>query len=143
MLVEPNVFLFTEEQREHGPVVRGGQTGGPFGQQPAQIAGVWHRRLSVKLVHSVPVVRGHEAHEIGTCTSTSTVTRCVAGWLAELLLLLLLRRHTSPQLCHLPTAPRLGFPKLLYQPSKRGISQVISQRESVQHTFQQRFLVVF
>lgn len=38
------------------------------------------------------------------------------------------------QLWDLPTAPRLGDPKLLYQPSKRGTSQVTSQRESDQHT---------
>lgn len=51
-----------------------------------------------------------------------------------LLLLLLLLLYTFGNFCDLPTAPRFGCPKLLYQPSKRGTSQVTSPRESVQHT---------
>lgn len=75
--VNASANIFTKKQREHGLVVCRGQTGGSRCQQAAQSAGVWQQRLPDRLVDSVPVVRGHEAHKVRTCASTTTaVTRC-------------------------------------------------------------------
>lgn len=118
-------FIFTKEKREHGLVACGGETRGPLRQQPTQSAGVWKQRLLDRMVDSVRVMRGHEAHQTSTCASTSTARWCRVCRVH--------RGCTLEQLLDLPTAPRRGYPRLLYQPSKRGTSQVISQCEPVRY----------
>lgn len=70
VLDSTQTLVFTKEQRQHRLVAAGGQTGGAPGQHAAQLAGVWQQRLPHGLVDSVPVARGHEAHEVRACAST-------------------------------------------------------------------------
>ncbi|TNN87095.1 hypothetical protein EYF80_002850 [Liparis tanakae] len=65
------------------------RTRGAPGQQAAQSAGVRPQRLLDRLVDSVPVMRGHEAHEVRTCAGTKC--RVSARGELPLLLVLLLR----------------------------------------------------
>ena len=67
--------IFTKEDREDGLVPYGRQTGRPPGQQAAQVADVGQDRLMDRLVHPVPVTRGHEAHKVRAWAGTITVRR--------------------------------------------------------------------
>lgn len=128
----------TKEEGEHRPVALGGPTGSAAAtEHEAQPAGVRQQWFLKREIDPVPVARGHEAHEVGPCAGTGAVQVSLNVHIYEYFILFypilfyLIFEITSH---YAPTAPRFGHPRLLYQPSKRGVSQLSSPREPGQHT---------